>query len=75
MGCGALEAREFRLSPMIDSRLLDMLACPQDKQPLEYHGTHLVNPRLSVAYPIEEGIPVLLVEKAVAWPLAEGEQK
>lgn len=55
---------------MIDSRLLGLLACPQDKGSLEQHGDFLVNPRLGVAYRIEEGIPVLLIEEAVAWPVA-----
>lgn len=56
---------------MIDSQLLDILACPQDKGPLEQDGDYLVNPRLNVAYPIEEGIPVLLIDEAVDWPLAK----
>ncbi|MBF4553706.1 Trm112 family protein [Corynebacterium suicordis] len=53
---------------MIDSHLLDILACPQDKGPLELNGDYLVNPRLNVAYPIQDGIPVLLVDEAVTWP-------
>jgi len=56
---------------MIDSRLLELLACPKDKQPLEQHGDYLVNPRLDRAYPIVDGIPVLLEDNAVAWPLAQ----
>ena len=55
---------------MIDSQLLDILACPRDKGPLEQHGDYLVNPRLGRAYPIEDGIPVLLIDEAVDWPLA-----
>lgn len=54
---------------MIDSRLLEILVCPQDKQFLEVHGDYLVNPRLSVAYPVQDGIPVLLADEAVSWPL------
>ncbi|AEI09309.1 hypothetical protein CRES_0953 [Corynebacterium resistens DSM 45100] len=55
---------------MIDPKLLEILACPQDKQPLEDHGDYLVNPRLGVAYPVQDDIPVLLVDEAVKWPLA-----
>jgi uncharacterized protein YbaR (Trm112 family) len=55
---------------MTDPRRLEILVCPQDKQPLEDHGDYLVNPRLSVAYPVQDGIPVLLADEAVAWPLA-----
>lgn len=54
---------------MIDPKLLAILACPIDKQPLEEHGEYLVNPRLGKAYPINDGIPVLLSDEAVEWPL------
>ena len=54
---------------MIDPKLLEILACPQDKQSLEDHGDYLVNPRLGIAYPVQDGIPVLLVDEAVKWPL------
>ncbi|WP_313358123.1 Trm112 family protein [Corynebacterium variabile] len=54
---------------MIDPSLLEILVCPQDKQPLEEHGDYLVNPRRSAAYPEQDGIPVLLADEAVAWPL------
>ena len=54
---------------MIDHKLLEILACPVDKQPLEDNGDYLVNPRLGKAYPVQEGIPVLLVDEAVDWPL------
>lgn len=54
---------------MIDPRLLEILVCPQDKQPLEVHGEYLVNPRLNVAYRVQDGIPVLLADEAVSWPL------
>ncbi|MDO4910059.1 MAG: Trm112 family protein [Corynebacterium sp.] len=50
----------------IDRRLLDVLVCPQDKGPLEYKETEnlLVNPRLGIAYRIEDGIPVMLIDEA-----------
>lgn len=59
---------------MIDSQLLEILACPQDKGPLEQHGDYLVNTRLGRAYPIEDGIPVLLIDEAVDWPLDSQQQ-
>ncbi|QFQ02250.1 hypothetical protein CUROG_04360 [Corynebacterium urogenitale] len=55
---------------MIDPQLLEILACPQDKLPLEEHGDYLVNPRLGKAYPVQDGIPVLLIDEAVDWPLS-----
>ncbi|MCQ9170993.1 Trm112 family protein [Corynebacterium amycolatum] len=53
----------------LDPKLLDILACPRDKGPLEYIEDEqmLVNPRLKVAYRIDEGIPVMLSDEAIAW--------
>lgn len=49
----------------IDKTLLSILACPQDKGPLLLVENELLyNPRLRRAYPIEGGIPVLLVDDA-----------
>ena len=54
----------------IDPTLLEVLACPQDKGPLEYLSEEnvLYNPRLGVAYRIDDGIPVMLVDEAMPWP-------
>lgn len=49
----------------IDQTLLSILACPVDKGPLLLVENELLyNPRLRRAYPIENGIPVLLVDDA-----------
>ena len=49
----------------IDSTLLSILACPVDKGPLLLiEGELLYNTRLRRAYPIENGIPVLLADDA-----------
>ncbi len=51
----------------LDAKLLDILVCPEDRGPLVYvAGECLYNPRLRRAYPIVDGIPVLLVDEAVA---------
>lgn len=54
----------------LDPKLLDVLACPKDKGPLKYLETEqvLVNERLGLAYRIDDGIPVLLIDEATAWP-------
>lgn len=51
----------------LDPKLLDVLVCPQDKGPLEYKEDEqlLVNERIGVAYRIDDGIPVLLIDEAV----------
>lgn len=50
----------------LDPKLLGILACPQDKGPLTYDKDKqlLVNERLGVAYRIDDGIPVLLIDEA-----------
>jgi uncharacterized protein len=53
---------------VVDEKLLSILVCPQDRGPLLLIGDDemLYNPRLRRAYRIEDGIPVLLVDEAVA---------
>lgn len=50
----------------LDSRLLEILACPVDKQGLLYFSDEetLYNPRLKKAYRVHEGIPVMLPDEA-----------
>ncbi|GIU85308.1 MAG: hypothetical protein KatS3mg008_2083 [Acidimicrobiales bacterium] len=50
----------------LDPKLLEILACPEDKGPLLYfeRDDFLYNPRLRRRYPIRDGIPVLLVDEA-----------
>jgi uncharacterized protein YbaR (Trm112 family) len=51
----------------LDSRLLEILACPIDKGPLFYFADEdaLYNPRLQKRYRIHEGdIPVMLPDEA-----------
>ena len=52
---------------MLDEKLLSILVCPEDRRPLLLvDDEFLYNPRLRRAYRIEDGIPVLLVDEAVA---------
>lgn len=50
----------------IDSRLLAILACPQDKGPLYFVADEdaLYNPRLQRRYDVRDGIPVMLIDEA-----------
>ena len=47
----------------LDPRLLEILACPQDKGPLYYlvDENALYNPRLKLRYDVRDGIPIMLV--------------
>ena len=53
-------------SDQLDPRLLEILACPEDKGPLLYFADEqtLYNPRLKRAYAVRDGIPVMLVDEA-----------
>jgi uncharacterized protein YbaR (Trm112 family) len=51
---------------VLDTRLRDILVCPEDRGPLLLIGDELLyNPRLRRAYRIEGDVPVLLVDEAV----------
>jgi len=52
----------------LDPRLLEILACPDDKGPLLYFEDEqrLYNPRLHRSYAIRDGIPIMLVDEAEA---------
>lgn len=51
---------------MLDKKLLDILVCPVTKGPLIYDKAHaeLVAVAARLAYPIRDGIPVMLEEEA-----------
>ena len=48
----------------IDKRLLDILVCPVSKESLEQIGNELVCKKSNLAYPIRDGIPVMIPEEA-----------
>lgn len=59
--------------PEIDPRLLEVLVCPVTHGPLEYDRARgeLVSRRARLAYPIRDGVPIMLPEEAR--DLGEGE--
>lgn len=50
----------------LDAKLLEILACPQDKGPLLYFADEatLYNPRLKRRYRVQDDIPVMLIDEA-----------
>ena len=50
----------------IDPRLLEILVCPVTRGPLTYdrERQELVSPGAHLAYPIREGVPIMLPEEA-----------
>ena len=56
-----------------DVRLLEFIACPEDKGPLLYFADDdlLYNPRLHRSYDIKDGIPVMLIDEATSVEASE----
>jgi uncharacterized protein YbaR (Trm112 family) len=52
----------------VDPRLLEVLVCPITHTPLEYdrERAELVSRAAKLAYPIRNGVPVMLAEEARA---------
>ncbi len=50
----------------IDPKLLEILVCPLTKGPLRYvpDQQELVSEQAGLAYPIRDGIPIMLAEEA-----------
>lgn len=50
----------------IDPKFLNLLVCPQTKEPLRYdaEAQELLSDRGGLAYPIREGIPIMLPDEA-----------
>lgn len=52
----------------LDPKLLEILVCPQTKGPLVYKrdANELLSKKARLAYPIRDGIPIMLIEEARA---------
>lgn len=50
-----------------DKALLELLLCPQTKRPLRYDDEKklLVCDNMGLAYPVRDGVPILLSEEAI----------
>jgi uncharacterized protein YbaR (Trm112 family) len=50
----------------VDPKLLEILVCPLTKGPLEYDAAkhELISRAAKLAYPIRDGIPIMLAEEA-----------
>ena len=53
-------------TPEIDPRLLEILVCPVTRGPLHYDRERgeLVSKGARLAYPIRDGVPIMLPEEA-----------
>jgi uncharacterized protein len=50
----------------VDPKLLEILVCPLTKGPLEFdrEKQELISKKAGLAYPIRDGIPIMLVDEA-----------
>jgi uncharacterized protein len=50
----------------LDLNLLKLLVCPLTKGPLKYdqEKSELISEKANLAFPIEDGIPIMLIDKA-----------
>jgi uncharacterized protein YbaR (Trm112 family) len=50
----------------VDKKLLEILVCPLTKGTLRYNAEkqELISDKAKLAYPIRDGIPIMLVEEA-----------
>jgi len=55
-----------RLENTVDPKLLEILVCPLTKGQLEYDAAkqELISRSAKLAYPIRDGIPIMLVSEA-----------
>jgi uncharacterized protein YbaR (Trm112 family) len=53
-------------STTVDPKLLEILVCPLTKGPLTYDAgaQELISKQAGLAYPIRDGIPIMLAEEA-----------
>jgi uncharacterized protein YbaR (Trm112 family) len=53
-------------SAPVDPKLLELLVCPVTKGPLSYDRARneLVSEKAGLAFPIRDGIPIMLVDEA-----------
>jgi uncharacterized protein YbaR (Trm112 family) len=59
----------------VDPKLLEILVCPLTKRPLRYDPDRqeLISDQAGLAYPIRDGIPIMLVDEARPLEEHEGE--
>ncbi len=60
--------------PGLDPKLLAILVCPMTRTPLRLDeaAQELVSDRAGLAYPIRDGVPILLIEAAREFTPVEG---
>ncbi len=65
---GTDKAPDGERGQQVDPKLLEILVCPMTQGPRRYDREHqeLVSESAGLAYPIREGIPIMLIDEARA---------
>jgi uncharacterized protein YbaR (Trm112 family) len=55
-----------KAKPDVDPKLLELLVCPLTKSTLRYDAgrKELISDQAQLAYPIRDGVPIMLVDEA-----------
>lgn len=67
---GSEPARTERSVGSVDGKMLELLVCPLTYGPLKYdpEQNELLSERARLAYPVRDGIPIMLVSEARQLP-------
>lgn len=62
--------------PGVDPKLLELLVCPLTKSTLRYDAerNELISTQAQLAYPIRDGVPIMLVDEARALDEEKGKR-
>lgn len=60
------KGNDYIMTHAVDPKLLDILVCPISKTPLRYDADkqELISDQSKRAYPIRDGIPIMLADEA-----------
>jgi uncharacterized protein YbaR (Trm112 family) len=60
------KANAKEVAKPINPKLFDLLVCPLTKGPLKFDAKNqeLISPHAKLAYPIRDGVPIMLVDEA-----------
>lgn len=62
----SIKGYKSSMANTLDPKLLEILVCPLTKVPLRYDAAaqELISDQAGLAYPIRDGIPIMLVDEA-----------
>lgn len=63
-------SQSIRSAGAVDVKMLELLVCPLTYGPLKFDASkaELISPRAKLAYPVRDGIPIMLVSEARQLP-------